>query len=329
MSVKKFSTEVAGIELKVEVGKLAQQAHGSCTVTYGETVVLATAVISSAQREGIDYFPLMVDYEERLYAAGKIKGSRFIKREGRATDDAILTARLIDRSIRPLFNESQRNDVQVVVTVLSYDGINEPDFPSLIAASLALGISPIMWGGPLAGIKLGKIGSEWVINPSVEASQKSDFDLLVAGVNNQVVMIEAGAKQIPEEVMIEAIEFAGKHIQKILPFIEKVIKEAGVPKREIVIDTEKAATKQLVHDKVQTFLATKDLDACFQADKSKMKVAIEDIKKELDTVLKVDNEVSKDARAMGLSMLDQVLEKTFKTLVLEKNKRPDRAGLLC
>ncbi len=323
MSVKKFSTEVAGIELSVEVGKLAQQAQGSCTVTYGETVVLATAVSSSSPRDGIDYFPLMVDYEERLYAAGKIKGSRFIKREGRATDDAILTARLIDRSIRPLFKESQRNDVQVVVTVLSYDGINEPDFPSLIAASIALGISPITWGGPLAGIKIGRIGSEWVINPSVEARQKSDFDLLVAGVKDQVVMIEAGAKQVPEAIMIEAIEFAGKHIQKILPFIEKIIKEVGVAKQEASIDPEKAATRQLVTDKVQTFLATKNLDNCFQADKSKMKAAIEEVKAELDQVLKVDNEVSKDARAMGISMLDQVLEKTFKTLVLEKNKRPD------
>jgi len=323
MSVRKFTTEVAGKELTVEVGKLAQQAHGSCTVTYGETVVLATAVSSSTQREGIDYFPLMVDYEERLYAAGKIKGSRFIKREGRATDDAILTSRLIDRSIRPLFKESERNDVQVVVTVLSYDGINEPDFPSIIATSIALGISPIAWGGPLAGIKLGKIGEEWVINPTVEARQKSEFDLLVAGVKDQVVMIEAGAKQIPEEVMIAAIEFAGKHIQKILPFIEQVIKEVGVAKREANLDPEKVATRQLVHDKVMAFLNAKDITACFQADKSKMKASIEEIKTELDAVLKVDNEVSKDARAMGLAMLDEVLDKAFKTLVLEKHKRPD------
>lgn len=323
MSVKKFTTELAGKELSVEIGKLAQQAHGSCTVSYGETVVLATAVASASQREGVDYFPLMVDYEERLYAAGKIKGSRFIKREGRATDDAILTARLIDRSIRPLFKESERNDVQVVVTVLSYDGINEPDVPSLIAASIALGISPIVWGGPLAGVKVGKIGDEWVLNPSVEAKQKSDFDLLVAGVKDQVVMIEAGAKQVPEDVMIEAIEFAGKHIQKIIPFIEQVIAAVGVPKREATVDADKAATRQLVHDKVQTFLATKDLTACFQADKSKMKAAIEAVKSELDQVLKVDNEVSKDARAMGLAMLDAVLEKAFKTLVLEKKQRPD------
>ena len=145
MSIKQFKLEVAGQELEVEVGKLAQQAHGSCTVSYGETVVLATAVTSNQPREGIDYFPLMVNYEEKLYAAGKIKGSRFIKREGRATDEAMLTARLIDRSIRPLFKEAQRNDVQVVITVLSYDGINDPEFPAMIAASVALGISSMIF----------------------------------------------------------------------------------------------------------------------------------------------------------------------------------------
>ncbi|MFA5126836.1 MAG: polyribonucleotide nucleotidyltransferase [Patescibacteria group bacterium] len=323
MSVRQFKTEVAGKELTVEIGKLAQQAHGSCTVIYGETVVLATAVTSSTQREGIDYFPLLVDYEERLYAAGKIKGSRFIKREGRATDEAILTSRLIDRSIRPLFKESERNDVQVVVTVLSYDGINEPDFPSLIATSIALGISPIVWGGPLAGIKLGKIGEEWVINPSVEAKQKSEFDLLVAGTADQVVMIEAGAKQVPEDTMIAAIEFAGKHIQRLMPFIEGVIRDAGLPKIQPKVDGDAEAAQQMIHDKVLAFLQSKDLLACFQPDKSKMKTAIEDIKAELDQVLKVDNEVSKDARAMGVAMLDSMLEKSFKSLVLDKKQRPD------
>ena len=175
MSKTKFTTEVGGRQLEVEVGKLAKQAHGACTVTYGETVVLATAVTSRQPREGIDYFPLMVDYEERLYAAGKIKGSRFIKREGRATDEAVLTGRLIDRSIRPLFKETDRNDVQVVITVLSYDGVNDPDFPSIIAASIALAMSPIPWKGPLAGVSIGRVNNEWVLNPTVEAKAKSDF----------------------------------------------------------------------------------------------------------------------------------------------------------
>ncbi len=323
MSSQKFSTEIGGQKLEVEIGKLAQQAHGSCTVTYGETVVLATAVSSSNPREGIDYFPLMVDYEERLYAAGKIKGSRFIKREGRATDEAVLTSRLIDRSIRPLFKESERNDVQVVITVLSYDGINAPDFPSVIAASIALGISPIVWDGPLAGISIGHIGGEWVINPSVEAKGKSDLELFVSGSAKEVIMIEAGAKQVPESVMFEAIQFANKHLARLVEFINSVIKEVGKQKNVVKLDEETMTARNLVKNKVSEFLATKDLSACFDADKSKMKAAIVAIEEELNDILKADNEVSKDMRAMGLSMIDQALELAFKNLVLEKKQRPD------
>ncbi|MBP9802262.1 polyribonucleotide nucleotidyltransferase [Patescibacteria group bacterium] len=323
MSSQKFSTEIGGQKLEVEIGKLAQQAHGSCTVTYGETVVLATAVTSSSPREGIDYFPLMVDYEERLYAAGKIKGSRFIKREGRATDEAVLTSRLIDRSIRPLFKESERNDVQVVITVLSYDGINAPDFPSVIAASIALGISPIVWDGPLAGISIGHIGGEWVINPSVEAKAKSDLELFVSGSAKEVIMIEAGAKQVPESVMFEGIQFANKHLARLVEFINSVIKEVGKQKNVVKLDEETMTARNLVKNKVSEFLATKDLSACFDADKSKMKAAIVAIEEELNDILKADNEVSKDMRAMGLGMIDQALELAFKNLVLEKKQRPD------
>lgn len=323
MSSQKFSTEIGGQKLEVEIGKLAQQAHGSCTVTYGETVVLATAVTSSNPREGIDYFPLMVDYEERLYAAGKIKGSRFIKREGRATDEAVLTSRLIDRSIRPLFKESERNDVQVVITVLSYDGINAPDFPSVIAASIALGISPIVWDGPLAGISIGHIGGEWVINPSVEAKAKSDLELFVSGSAKEVIMIEAGAKQVPESVMFEGIQFANKHLARLVEFINSVIKEVGKQKNVVKLDEETMTARNLVKNKVSEFLATKDLSACFDADKSKMKAAIVAIEEELNDILKADNEVSKDMRAMGLGMIDQALELAFKNLVLEKKQRPD------
>lgn len=324
MSIKNFSLDLAGRTLSVEIGKLAKQAHGSCTVTYGDTVVLATAVSSATPREGVDFFPLMVDYEERLYAAGKIKGSRFIKREGRATDDAILTARLIDRSIRPLFKESDRNDVQVVITVLSYDGINNPEFPSVIAASIALGISPIVWGGPLAGLSVGHINGEWVINPTVEASAKSDLELFVAGSVDEVIMIEAGAQQVPESEMYKGIAFAGKHIRKLVEFIQGVIKDAGVKKNEPKIeDPETLALKNKVKAKVQAFLDAKDLSTCFHPDKSKMKLAIEAIKEELNQILKADNEVSKDMRASGVASVDVALEIAFKKLVLEKNQRPD------
>ena len=323
MSQKKFTTEIGGRQLKVEVGKLAKQAHGSCTVTYGETVILATAVTSRQPREGISYFPLMVDYEERLYAAGKIKGSRFIKREGRATDEAVLTGRLIDRSIRPLFSETSRNDVQVVITVLSYDGINDPTFPSMIGSSIALAMSPIPWSGHLAGVSVGRVGEEWVINPTVEASAKSDLELFVSGSTSEVIMIEAGGQEISEVDMFAGIRFAGKHVKKMVGFIDDIIKEIGVPKAEVVIDEELKAEREQVTKKVEDFLATQDLTSCFHADKSKMREAIAKIEEELGTILKEDNEVSKDMRSMGIAMMDEALNKAFKVLVLENNKRPD------
>lgn len=324
MSVKQFKTDFAGRELKVEIGKLAKQAHGACTVSYGETVVLATAVSSGQPKEGADYFPLTVDYEEKMYAAGKIKGSRFIKREGRATDEAVLTGRLIDRSIRPLFRESDRNEVQVVVTVLSYDGINDPTFPSIIATSVALGISPIIWDGPLAGVQLGRIGQEWVINPSVEAQAKSNLELFVSGSKEEVIMIEAGAQEVLESDMFEAIKFAGKHIAKLVDFIEHIVKKEGLAKEKNVIDEEKEAILKLVESKVNAVLSQYDLTDCFHPDKSKMKASIEEITDKVNETLKEDNEVSKDMRAMGLSMIDEALVKAFKRLVLEDGKRPDK-----
>ncbi len=324
MSVKQFEMEVAGKQLKVEVGKLAKQAHGSCTVSYGETVVLAAAVTSGKPREGIDYFPLMVDYEEKLYAAGKIKGSRFIKREGRASDEAILTARLIDRSIRPLFKESDRNDVQVVATVLSYDGINEPDFPALIATSIALGMSSIPWAGPLAGVQIGRINDELVLNPTVEAKQKSNLDLFVAGSADHVIMIEAGAQEVSEDDMYQAIEFAGKHIKKIIPFIEKTIDKIGAAKAKPELDEAKEELRKQTQAKVDEVLAKNNIEDCFNPNKSKMKQAIDDITNKVDESLKEDNEVSKDMRAMGVAMIDEALIKAFKHLVLEKKQRPDK-----
>src|SRR3989344_5364525 len=171
MTPRVFETEVAGKKLTIETGRLAQQANGSCTVRYGDTVVLATATMGNI-REGIDFFPLSVDYEERLYAAGKIKGSRWIKREGRPSDEAVLTSRLVDRCIRPLFSKEIKNDVQVILTVLSFDQENDSDVVGLVAASAALAISNIPWNGPLAGVRVGYLGGEWVLNPSFAAREK-------------------------------------------------------------------------------------------------------------------------------------------------------------
>jgi len=183
-------------------------------------------------REGIDYFPLSVEYEEKLYAAGKIKGSRWIKREGRPSDDAILTARLVDRAIRPLFPKEIKNEVQVILTVLSFDAVNDSDVLGLIAASAALSLSPIPWNGPLAGLRVGRVSDEWVLNPSFEARDKSDLDLVIAGKDSKVLMIEAEGREVPEDVVYGAVDFSIKHLDKLSAFISEVAAAAGKPLSE-------------------------------------------------------------------------------------------------
>lgn len=322
--VKVFEHELAGKPLRVEVGKFAKQAHGACTVRYGDTVILATAVQAEAAREGIDYFPLMVDYEERLYAAGKIKGSRFIKREGRPTDEAVLKARLLDRSLRPLFSDSERRDVQVVVTVLSVDQENDPDVPALIGASLALAMSPIAWNGPVASARVGRVGGEWVLNPSYEARTKSDLEVYVSGTESQVVMIEAAAQQIPEEVMAEAIAFGHKHLAKLFPFMNDVLKVCGQPKQAIPeLNAETQAIDQKLRSKVAKYLNGK-FDVVFKSQgKVARHEAIARIKNELDEALKSDNEVSKEERAQGLKLMDEFLDLAARQLVLQNGIRID------
>lgn len=319
---KFFELEIASKKLIIKTGKLAGQAHGSCTVQYGETVVLATAVSGTEPKEGIDYFPLMVDYEEKLYAAGKIKGSRWVKREGRATDEAILTARIIDRSIRPLFKETERNDVQVMVTVLAVDGENDPDIPSLIAASIALAISPIPWNGPVGAIRVGQINGEWVLNGSYEAREKSDFDLFLAGTENEVVMIESSANQTDEETISEAIAFGQKNLKKILNFINQVIAEIGQQKRVEEISEETKLEERKIKDKIESYIVKK-IDNIFSADKVKTRENIQNLKDEANKILKDDNEVTKDARIKGLAMIDEYLNEAARKLVLEKGQRPD------
>ena len=173
--------EWGGRTLSVEVGKLALQANSSCMVRYGDTVLLATATMSKNTREGIDFLPLMVNFEEKLYAAGKIKGSRFIKREGRPSEEAILSGRLVDRAIRPLFDENLRKDVQVILTALSFDGEVDSQIPAMIAASIALSISPIPWKGPIAGARVGQIDGQWKINTTIAERETSNVDIVVAG----------------------------------------------------------------------------------------------------------------------------------------------------
>ena len=227
--MEQFEMEMGGRKLIVENGKMAKQANGAVLVRYGDTVVLVTATASAEPREGIDFFPLTVDYEEKMYAAGKIPGG-FIKREGRPSSDAVLCARLIDRPIRPLFPKGYRNDVQIVATVLSVEQDNVPEIPAMIGASAALSVSDIPFEGPIAGVRVGRIGDDFIINPTKEEREKSTLNLTVAGSYDAVMMVEAGANELPEDVILDAILFGHKEIQRIVAFQEEIQKRCGKEK---------------------------------------------------------------------------------------------------
>lgn len=226
---KTFETTLAGRPLIIETGKMAQLANGHCLVRYGDTVVMANVTASRSPREGVDFFPLSVDYEEKLYSVGKIPGG-YIKREGKPSEKAVLTSRVIDRPIRPLFPSDLRNDVSVVTTVLSVEQDNPPEVAAMIGASIAISISDVPWGGPIGGVWLGLVDGEYIINPTVEQREKSDMLVTVAGTKQKVVMIEAGANEVEESVMLEGIKFAHKHIIELCDFISSIQSEIGKEK---------------------------------------------------------------------------------------------------
>jgi len=227
---KVFQTEIAGRPLVVETGEMAQLATGSCLVRYGDTAVLATATMSEKPRDGIDFFPLSVDYEERMYSVGKIPGG-FLKREGRPSEKAILTSRVIDRPMRPLFPKDLRNDVALVATVMSVEPDNSPEIAAMLGCSIAVSISNIPFNGPIAGVYVGLCNGELVINPTLEQREISELTLTVAGTTEKVVMIEAGAKEVDDDVMFEAIMLAHEEIKKICEFIKSVADEIGVKEK--------------------------------------------------------------------------------------------------
>ncbi|EKE14174.1 MAG: Polyribonucleotide nucleotidyltransferase, RNA binding protein, partial [uncultured bacterium] len=323
---KKFEAEIAGKKLTIETGRFAAKAQGSCTVQYGDTVVLATAVMNKEIKEGIEYFPLLVDYEEKLYAAGKIKGSRFIKREGRPSDEAILTARLVDRSIRPLFSEEIRHDVQVVLTVLSVDQENDPDIVSLMATSAALAISPIPWAGPISAVRVGLVDGEWVLNPSYEALEKSDLDLVVVGTGDKVLMLEGGAKEVPEEKILEGIEYGQKHLKEGMDLIAKLIKEVGQEKMVIEYGEESAEEKVLrekIEQKIIKYSEEEIVKLLNIADNEERAWATDELKERLEELLKEDSEVSKEERVKSLKLVDEIIIKRARRFVVEQEKRID------
>ena len=228
---KKYETELAGRKLVIETGKMAGLANGSVLVRYGDTCVLVNVTASKEPREGIDFFPLSVDFEEKLYAVGKIPGG-FLKREGKPSDKAILTSRAIDRPLRPLFPKDFRNDVVVVGTVLCVEQDNSPEVAAMIGAATALAISDIPFNGPTAAVNVGLVDGKIIINPTEEQREKSDLTLTVAATEKKITMIEAGANEVPDDVMLKAIKEAHKEIKKICKFIKKIQKEIGKPKFE-------------------------------------------------------------------------------------------------
>lgn len=256
-----FEMQLGGRSFVIESGKMAKQASGSVLVRYGDTTVLVTATASAEPREGVDFFPLTVDYEEKLYSVGKIPGG-FIKREGRPSESAILSSRLIDRPIRPLFAEGFRNDVQIVATVLSVDHDNPPDVTAMVGASCALCISDIPFNGPIAGVKVGRVDGQFIINPTIEQQKSSDLQLIVAGSRDAVMMVEAGANELPEEVILSAIMLGHEAIKELVEFQMKIAAEIGKEKRKIALfevpEELNRAVREYTSDKLDTAIRTAD-----------------------------------------------------------------------
>ncbi|MFZ5943652.1 MAG: polyribonucleotide nucleotidyltransferase [Bacillota bacterium] len=324
IGILKKSIEIGGRTLTMETGRLAKQASGSVLVQYGDTTVLATATASKEPREGIDFFPLTVDYEERLYAVGKIPGG-FIKREGRPSEKAILSSRLIDRPIRPLFPKGYRNDVHVVTTVLSVDQDNPPDVASMIAASSALHISHIPFQGPIAAVTIGLIDDQFIINPTVEQGEKTQLHLVVAGTKDAVMMVEAGANEIPEETILEAIMKGHSEISRIVDFIEQFRSEAlekGLAKeKEIpVLET----VPQEIEEQVRTFAMDKLFDAVQTKDKHQREDNITGVKEE---TIAHFQEVFPEQNKIIKNILDSLLKEIVRKLITVDKIRPDGRAL--
>ena len=322
MDSKKISCQVGNAEMIFETGKLAGQADGAVLARLGDTVVLATAVMSKGVRSNIDYFPLLVDYEERLYAAGKIKGSRWVKREGRATDDAILKGRVIDRTLRPMFPEGMRNDVQIITTILSIDGVNEPDMLAVNAASMALAISRIPYDGPVAGVRVGKIEGQYIVNPTHEEQQKSSTDLIVCGTGDHIIMVEMGAMLVKEEEIVEAIKFAQKFLGDLVKTQIEFAKQIDIPKAEPII----VKPHEAVMAKVKELLSDDKIDAAIyvkvkaQRDLN-VQALIKEITESTKAALGEIEGVDMDKEIFGA--IDKVLKKYQQKQILKNERRVD------
>ncbi|MHB9019306.1 MAG: polyribonucleotide nucleotidyltransferase [Minisyncoccota bacterium] len=326
MEIKRriFSTEFAGRPLSFEVSRVGEQADAAIMGKYGDTVVLATVVMGKEDKSGMDYFPLTVNYEEKFYAAGKILGSRFMRREGKSSDEAVLSGRLIDRTIRPLFNSAMRRDVQVVVTILQLDGVNDPDFIGLLTASMALTISRIPWAGPVAGVKVSKFknSEEILVNPSIldlKAKELDlDFDAFVAGTKDKINMIELGGNEVNEKYVVSGLALAQKQITELTKFQDSVAKELSVPKTEVYL----ALPGKELEQKLNAYFGDKLEPALYIADKIKSTEMLYQIKEGMKKMLEESESEEKEFIAAEVYLeakLDEILHKK----VLNEDKRPD------
>ena len=282
---KIFKTELAGRPLVVETGKLAQFTNGACLIRYGETAILSTVTASKTPREGVDFFPLSVDYEEKMYAVGKIPGG-YIKREGRPSEKAILTSRVIDRPIRPLFPKDLRNDVVVSNMVMSVDQDCSPEIAAMIGTSIAIAISDIPWNGPVGGVVLGLIGDDVIINPTEEQRKESRMYVTLAGTAKKICMVEAGANEVPDETMLEAIAIGHESIKESVKFINSIVAEIGKEK----FTYESADVPEEVFTLVKDFAWEKMRQAVLAVDKSVRDANIEALTKEIEEYLTEQNE---------------------------------------
>ncbi len=318
---KRYTVDVAGKEFIIETGHLAFLANGSVTVRVGDSMILATATASKEPREDIDFFPLSVEYEERLYAAGRIPGSWF-RREGRPGEGAILLARLVDRPLRPLFPEGFRNDVQIVITSLSSDEENLLDIPAIVGASAALTISDIPWGGPIGAVRIGYVDGEFVVNPTASELERSTLDLRVAGTEEAIIMVESGADQVPEDMMIEALKLAHEAMQPLIQLQKRMREEIGKEKMEAPLFLVPEELKQAVHD-----LAGEKINEVLHRflPKKERSDALDAIRKEVVETLTREAEEQGETLSPSLinSAYESVLKKLTRKMILEEGVRPD------
>ncbi|MFD2638322.1 polyribonucleotide nucleotidyltransferase [Piscibacillus salipiscarius] len=314
--MKSFTIDVAGRTLTFEIGEVAKQANGAAMVRYGDTTVLVAATASKEPKD-LPFFPLTINYEEKLYAVGKIPGG-FIKREGKPSDKAVLSSRLIDRPIRPLFPDGFRNEVQVISTVMSVDQDCSSEIAAMIGSSLALSISDIPFDGPIAGVNVGRVNGEFVINPTVEQAKESDIDLTVAGTKDAINMVEAGADEVPEDVMLEAIMFGHEEIKRIVAFQEEVMNEVGKVKTEVKLFT---PAEDVV--KEVTELAKDELIEAIQTfDKKQREENIDAVKTKIVEKYE-DDEAEDDYISQVKSVLDKLVKDEVRRLITEEKVRPD------